>query len=323
MGSVLVINPSNIGLAKRLAYEGAVVRVFTPSGDFNGDNPRRIGSLRMLDQYDFALIGDLAEGKNPEGCKYLGSGSFHGNLTCDMKYLTAVINNLCEAIPLTDDAPVIGEGGELIISTWFDGEEFVYTGYYIDYERMSEGDRGPIMDSMGYVLWKASPADEVLRSFIGLRKLLKDLDYAGPLTIGIVLTEDKIYMGQIRACFDHRHLLWHELVPKGLYQMFLSLSVEAEPTHLLDDYAIGVRCITLADQKGYRPNFKVDSGAEKHFYHDIATARGDSIQEARRRVYRTLKNVCAEDKEIMFRSDIGSGVEGKIGTLKRWGWLHS
>jgi len=322
MGSVLVINPSNLGLAKRLAYEGTVVRVFNPPFGLNGDNPRKVGSLKMLDQYDFLLESDLSQGVPQDDCCRLGSGHLNKSLY-DVQYLMGVINNLCDAVPLMNHLPESNDVENITINSWFNGQEFLYSGYYIDYMRMSEGEKGPVTEGMGYMLWKANPSDELLKSFLGLNRLLRDLEYRGPITIGCLLTEEKVYFGQISSAFQTRHLLWHELVPKGLYNMFLSLSVDSKPVHLLEDYAIGVRCITLADQAEYRPNYKVDSGAEKHFYEDMGTARGDTVYEVRRRVYRTLKNVCKEDKEIMFRSDIGAGVEAKIGKLKRWGWLRA
>ena len=50
-----------------------------------------------------------------------------------------------------------------------------------------------------------------------------------------------------------------------------------------------------------------------------ATARGVSVREATRRVYRTLSNINVLDKQ--YRLDIGARVESDLGKLKEWGWL--
>ncbi|KKN05355.1 hypothetical protein LCGC14_1088190 [marine sediment metagenome] len=51
----------------------------------------------------------------------------------------------------------------------------------------------------------------------------------------------------------------------------------------------------------------------------VITARGDTIREARRRVYRTMDNLIIPN--VMYRRDIGGRVNNDIITLKEWQWL--
>lgn len=321
MGSVLILNPDNLSLANRLALEGHVVRVY---GDvYNCEsNPRRVSSLKLLDQYDFAIAcsesisGDVA--RVGEECPVLGAGALNKQLRKE-EYKIAVINELMQAKCGVGEVSAV----QIQVNTWFDGNDFIYSGYILDYQRMCDGERGPITDGMGWVLWKASPADELLNTFMGLKKLLVDLEYIGPLLITYSITEQTVYVEDIWACFKPEMILWHEIIPKGLYEMFLSLKREADSINVLDDYAIGVDTMYITPPGiPFEPVYNIDNGAAKHFYDSIATARGQTIYEARKRVYRTLRTVCV-DPELFYRSDIGSHVEESIGTLKQWGWLHA
>ena len=51
------------------------------------------------------------------------------------------------------------------------------------------------------------------------------------------------------------------------------------------------------------------------------TARGATINEARRRVYRTIRNTVQSDI-VQFRQDIGQIEDEQIKQLREWGWLE-
>jgi len=53
----------------------------------------------------------------------------------------------------------------------------------------------------------------------------------------------------------------------------------------------------------------------------VVTARGIDVREARRRAYRTLTNIVTS-KEVIYRNDIGAGVDARLNQLREWGWIN-
>jgi phosphoribosylamine-glycine ligase len=115
-----------------------------------------------------------------------------------------------------------------------------------------------------------------------------------------------------------------------------------------EDYAVAVRMslppYPIIPKEGL-PRYKgvrvldIENGARNHvFLADVmlkdeveclagvdgvigcVTARGETIQEVRRRAYRTLDRIVIHE-DVQFRKDVGAGVEDRIGRLKEWGWL--
>ena len=50
-----------------------------------------------------------------------------------------------------------------------------------------------------------------------------------------------------------------------------------------------------------------------------ATARGCAVQECKRRVYRTIKNLCIEDMQL--RRDVGLKAKETFEQIREWNWL--
>ena len=318
MGSVLVLRPNNLSMASRLAHEGSVVRVLGGPESNNGNNPKRINAAKFLDQYDFALVGEHVTGAECEkvgrDCKVLGSGQFNHKLKEEQYFLA--VAGLTDMVPAWDEVP---GGIDLDMCLWFDGKEFVHIGYYISHLRMFERDKGPVTDGVAFVLWKAHPSDTLVDKVTGLTKLLVDLEFAGPLTLKCVVTEDHVCLHEMSACFSTRHVLWHELVRDGMYQFLLTLDPQHDKVHVIGDYAVGV----MAQRLDGPPQLVMNSGAEKHCFGDVVTARGYTLHEAKRRVYRTLREVTTGDPETFYRGDVTASVEEKIVNLKMWGWLNA
>jgi len=132
-------------------------------------------------------------------------------------------------------------------------------------------------------------------------------------------------------------MFWHVVMKKP------------EPLMLKKGYNIAVR-LTLPPYPLYAPDhakklrgikvLNINTGADKHTWlSDImlndenkpvlagidgnvgcVVAGGDSIPMAEERVYHTINNIVVTP-DVYYRVDIADGVEEKIKTLKKWGWL--
>jgi phosphoribosylamine-glycine ligase len=143
-----------------------------------------------------------------------------------------------------------------------------------------------------------------------------------------------------------------ELCRKPFFDYLWKLQLKQSLPSFREEYAIAVRLsmppYPFGDIPELKHYFKMYEGvqvlqvpkeAERHIhYYDVqsisgkmcmagidgalgcVTARGATIRECQRRVYRTIKNIVIS-KDVQYRSDIGSDWQKDIDQLKEWGWL--
>jgi len=116
----------------------------------------------------------------------------------------------------------------------------------------------------------------------------------------------------------------------GLFDLLYSIATQRTQKVLCyEEYAIAVRLSTAIGWP--RPNeqlLKVPQEAKRHVWLSnvngvlgSVTARGATVRECKRRVYRTINNVVIH-RDVQYRGDIGDDVEGDKSKLEEWGWLQ-
>lgn len=243
------------------------------------------------------------------------------------------------------------KGIEVSTEAWFNGREFIRPfNHTFEEKRFMEGDLGPNTGCMGNVV-VASSGNKLTRATVErLKPLLVRLGWRGPVDVNCIVNSDGAYALEATARFGYDAI---EALLEGVRLSageFLRTVADGtmEEMPIWDGPLISVRLSVppYPDESGKAPaewgepilginenniehlwlcNVYVDpkdslfktSGADGLTMK--ATARGDTVAMARKRVYRTLDNIRVGSK--MYRRDIGNRVDGDIRQLKEWGWM--
>lgn len=270
----------------------------------------------------------------------VGHSKFSANLQ-DEKYNKAVL--LMSDLISTNVEPNVD------IGCWFNGMDFVQpTLISVNEDRFMEGALGKKVDSMGCVLYAPTRPTEVFRSILlRLKPLLRKVNYCGLITAECCLEKDGYYTVVRLVPYFKYDLLYafFEGVQEELGRALHSIATgEKKEFKFPSAYAIAVK-ISIPPFPYTHVSSKVSTLSgfcpenERHIWLQNAekdatgsvvstagrgviasvTARGCSVQECRRRVYRTIKNLSIED--MQYRRDIGTKAKGTFDKLKEWKWI--
>lgn len=236
----------------------------------------------------------------------------------------------------------------IYMSCWFNGVDFVYPAVVsINENRFMEGNRGAIVDSMGCVLCTCSPKKKAFTETLGrFKELLRKVSYCGFFTLGCVFEEGTFEVANIEPYFKY-DLLYAFLagtqgeLGKSLHEIAIGGKKEFK---FPEPHAIAVKISIPPYPYSHTKSKRVElSGVcpanEKHIWlqntirdeHGLVvssgnygviatvTARGVSVRECKRRVYRTIENLYIE--EMQFRRDVGVNAENTFEELKKGKWL--
>lgn len=202
-------------------------------------------------------------------------------------------------------SPDYEASNSIYTSGWFNGQEWLVTFVGYGYNRMLDKDRGPITPSMGVVMGQE---DETL-----LHKLtvfLRESGFVGYLSLKINIDDNnQPLLTEVNPFFDDTTLsASSEILKESLDHVLYRLAKGTDAIsfgHQVYGMAVKLGFINISHAKMY-PH----EGALKHFWPETlpsivgsATARGFTIREAQRRVYRTVQTLA--DINLIYRSDIG------------------
>lgn len=389
MGSVLLLcdEQNGIGLARRLAQNGTVCKVYAPDQNclLNTTNPTVIGKLTMLEQYDiilnqthhceslpyamtnspfcqlvehnfkyFQTFAEVAKLQTPlfqhvdtptalpQRGERLHLEPLHGTdrsgysfdtLTTENTPITTLAVSQSGVLPAL--LYTLPEGVRCYVTGWFNGEDFAFFTLSFLNLRDHDGERGPQAlphRSRGRITL-ALPTCDLTKPFLNLNPFLKRVDFWGPLTLEFHVSASGILL--LRAIPRFFAYETFELFKQSEFDLLWQLKTKQALTPS-DQYAISISllCYSYPGVAVLNP----DEGAEKHLFLDNigeaksiassdlwlgqATARSHTIHEARRRAYRTIRNItlCSD---VFYRTDIGCDVEAKISQLKELGVIHA
>ena len=309
-------------IVERVRNEGYFVEV----------NPRRL--TKAMD----VVISDKTLLEKPYGFN-IGDSKFNESLL-NPAYHDAILamNNLTKT-----NVP-----SNTYISCWFNGVDFVYPAVIsMNENRFMEGSKGAVVDSMGCTLCICSPKKKAFIDTLSkLKDLLRKVSYCGFITLKCSFDQENVKVIKIEPYFKY-DLLYAFLagtqgeLGKTLHEISIGGKKEFKFPEM---YAIAVRISIPPYPYSHIKSKRVElegvcSANEKHIWlqntirdkHGLVvsngeygviatvTARGVSVRECRRRVYRTIENLHIE--EMQYRRDVGINAEATFEDLKKGEWL--
>lgn len=251
---------------------------------------------------------------------------------------------------------LIPEEGSVEVSTegWFNGREFILPfNHTFEEKRHMVGNVGKMTGCMGNLVITADKPDRLIKeTLLKLEPVLKKAGYRGPMDVNCIVTKDRVYGLELTCRFGYDAI---EALMQGLREPMANLLFETatgvkKQMEISSDYLIAVRVtrdpypavapkeLDPSDRDRGMPLVGLNQKDMAHVYLcDVylddstlrygasdgvlmkATAFGKTIEQARTRVYRTVKNLQGID--IQYRTDIGCRAEKDIALLKGWGWI--
>ena len=243
------------------------------------------------------------------------------------------------------------KGIEVSTEGWFNGREWIKPfNHTFEEKRFMEGNLGPNTGCMGNVVITRDYDRLVDSTVVKLKPLLTRLGWRGPVDVNCIVNANGAFALEatarfgydaIEALLEGMRLGAGEFLREVAEGRLTSVEMWPGPTIAVrmgvppypsEDEAIkaewgepilGINennighlwlCNVFVDPKDML--FKTSGGDGLTLK---ATARGEDVGVARRRVYRTIDNLRVTDK--MYRRDIGLRAEADIKQLEQWGWL--
>ena len=234
------------------------------------------------------------------------------------------------------------------VSCWFNGIDFVMPVLLsINEDRFMEGSLGQRVDSMGCVVYAPTGTPKVFKDvLLKLKPLLRKVNYCGLMTVECLLEKDTYTVVKLVPYFKYDLLYaFFEGVQEELGRALHAIATgEKKEFRFPSAYTIAVKIsIPPFPYTHVRSNVCTLNGFcpenERHIWLQNAekdatgsvvstadrgviasvTARGCSVQECRRRVYRTIRNLSIEN--MQYRRDVGVKAKSIFDHLKSWGWI--
>ena len=326
-----------LGIVDHLTKEGHSVKVCIHPTDL-----RSVEEVFSKENPDFALFDSSehvvpAEWVRVRGVRVLGPTKWSNLLEDNQEYNKQLQKAVgLKALPALTGATTV----DLAICGWFNGNKFISKFLVFNYDRMMAGNVGAPVESAGYVACFGDyPIIE--RVLSPVEKFLRKANHRGCFTVTLQIDEKGNLFGKsisANANIPYTNALY-ENTRKSKGDLVLAMfDPGVAPVDALDPYVIGVM-LSVYPYPHARPItplevFGLNTANQKHMWQmDISkvddkvvcgelsgnagyvTARGKTVQEAQRRVYRTISNLKIEG--LQFRNDIGKDVTEKIYTLRK------
>lgn len=241
------------------------------------------------------------------------------------------------------------KGLEISTEGWFNGERFVKPfNHTFERKRFLENDKGPQTGCMGNVV-VLTQSDRLTKMVLEpLEPLLKKVKYCGPLDVNCIIANKQVYFLEFTARIGYDAIqAMAELIKMSLYDFFFHIATKGEDLVEQQDFnyfkSMAVRLSMppypskqeAEKWKGIRV-LNISEGAAKHVWlADVmkeqgvevlagtdnvigcVTARGMSISECQRRVYRTIDNIVV-NSDVQYRADIGVQAMLDFEEFSRW-----
>jgi phosphoribosylamine-glycine ligase len=206
---------------------------------------------------------------------------------------------------------------------------------------------GPSIGCAGNVVQSVNPKSRLVREGIGkVEKLLRKTDYRGPIDLNTIANKEGLWGLEFTVRFGYDALQAMTEIRRGTVVGLLHGIATGSPTvgTLTADFSIGVR-VTIPPYPNEEakavagiPIIGVNDKNSKYIWlSDVVaggdryesagcdgnlltvTARGQTVRECRRRVYRTINNLTIP--HLQYRTDIGERVDDDLSKLKEWNYL--
>lgn len=349
--NVLMLSKQGRGLtvADKIAREGHPVKVWIryPRCTVSGTGiVERVHSFRPHISWANLVIGD-----EPGFGMYSPLLGRSGKPTIGIDAFGDALGDRAEALfehaGITDGSvsPML-KGTPLQIGAWFNGRDWVLPFTFSFKEtRLFEGGLGPLTDCMGSVVMVVKGRPPMIeKTLFPLAPFLRKSGYAGPIHLSCIAGPESVHPTGILCGFDYDSI---EATMEGLREPALDLLFETavgvkKRMRLIKDYLISVRLSVPpwpSASDSCRLGTPIEGLNDKNLKHILfvgaynddgfkvgsdgvvlkATAWGETVREARRRVYRTLNRLDIQDKQ--YRRDVGRKVEKSLKRLEEFGHI--
>lgn len=342
MASILILNSlyESIPLAMKLSQEDNICKVYS-TGKVNylkgSVNPSNISEPeKMVEQYDLVIttgpgyhhFSSLAQ---KAGKLFLG-GFFCDKLLLDKSYSAGVIEMLQKEVKEETQ-----EGRyPLSVTGWFFKGNLLTSSLNFDYTKFMERDRG-VDTFQGLVTLPFKNSKLKDYTLNALTPLLTKLEFTGCITLYCLVTKDNCLWREFVPFINEVFYPFTELLKISAFDFLWKICRGKEISLREDEIAISC-CLSLppypypqsnAELIPVRDYIEVPPPALPHShlllntldgFLGFLTARGGSVNEARRRLYRTVNNSVLNNT-VQYRSDIGLTFEDTLNKIKEWGWL--
>lgn len=312
MLSILVLSENGEGyeLAHRCAYEGNVVKFWIKNTKVSDDGkgyPQIINNIEdHLEGADVVLtttggLGGLGEEIRSFG-KVVVGGMFQEILTSN-----SVLAECCELLGVKP-ACVVNHDSILFMGGFFNGTEFISRFEGVPYYRLLANNRGPVTSGMGALVWQPQDAKSLSTEIInGIIPLLKKHKCIGFVGIEIQLTDSSYEIVRFVTEYNNAYIpAIYECSFMNLTDKIFACTRDYIPQQIPNMlFGLSMRLCYYTDV-----DINIPEHIYKHFWPNneeysfgYISARGDTPKEARRRVFRTIKNIAHID--TIYRDDVG------------------
>lgn len=256
---------------------------------------------------------------------------------------------------LNEDTPFlvqeVVEGVEISTEGWWNGRRFITPfNHTLEHKPFMDNDISSLTGCQGNLVWTCDEDEIVKATLSRLTDFLKRSDYVGPIDINSIVNEEGVWALEpsFRMGYDAIEALCEGLREDVIDLLYETATKTKNEMKISDDFLIAVRVSVppwpQTDKKAFPPGRPIDGLVEENLKHiyltDVykddrgiyrcagsdgvimkVTARGRTIGEARRRVYRTIGNLRILD--MQYRQDIAANANEKIQHLRDMGYLSS
>ena len=285
--------------------------------------------------FDSNTFHKIAEQVRTRGTKVLGASSWAAMLESNQTYKDSVI----DAIGYKKASPDT-TGTRCTIVSWFNGHRFISKYLVFNYRHMMAGDVGTEIDSAGYVGYFKVQQSKLIKDITQpVERFLRKANHRGCFSVDVVCNHTGVFVADINADM-HKPYVQALFENTKRHKSDILLDLLNESSGLIsttDPFVCGV----LLSRYPYpyttpeaSPVLGVSMGNLRHIWtvdlneiHDTwvngnisgcigyVLARSGSVEEARRRVYRTISNLQVEG--LQYRNDIGKDVNMRLYQLRK------
>ena len=246
-----------------------------------------------------------------------------------------------KATLVMSDVKVVEGEHTIDVSCWFNGMDFVLPVIVsINYDTFLEEGLGAKTSSMGCATIACNSSSKVFKDILLLLKpMLRKVSYMGMLTLEcttdmeVLRIEPYFKYDLLYAFFEGVHeeigrMLQginsgekREFKYPDMYTIAVKVSIPPYPYTHIKSYSKELMGFCPENEKHIWLRNAVNengvvSSIEGNGEVASITARGSSMQECRRRVYRTIRNLYIE--EMQYRKDIGADAKHVFGLIDSW-----
>jgi phosphoribosylamine-glycine ligase len=301
-------------------------------------NQREIESIFSTNQPDFVFCDDAdhiipAEWVRARGIRVLGPTKW-SNLLEDNSDYNEQLQSAVGFKHAKDD-----KGTHVSVCGWFNGNKFISKFLVFNYPKMMAGDVGADVVSAGYVAYFGD-CKLVNKTIENVERFLRKANHRGCFTVNLQINEKGLLLGNsvsANSNIPYTNAVYENTRKNKADLVLAMFDANSSPIDAIEPYVCGVM-LSVYPYPHAKPTtpleiFGLNSANQKHMWQmDVSkideksmcgelsgnagyiVARGKTVQEAMRRVYRTISNL--QIQGLQYRNDISKDVTEKMYRLK-------